>query len=532
MRRALPLLASLLLSCSHASTERGSLVAESARPSTAASQGGGSYHTDPLEQGVRGGAASDAFIAAVRDACTQNGLTLDGRLGSIGEALAAASDGARNAPSYGRVSHESRLAGLIEPTPEVWVASGPSTAALLPALKQQVRSASARARLTHCGAGAVEERSGVVVALVLSGRFLELDDPVPQRLEPGSTLSLSGTLSSGYREPTLAITEPGGSVSRLALGKGREVAHTLTLPQQGTYTVELLAQGPQGVTVVANFPVGVGVDATRMSELDEGPAEASTEEVGSRLFEFIATERSKRGLVPLRLEPRLTAIALAHGQDMLTHGFIAHTSPTTGEAKDRVRSAGLNATVVLENIGRGYSAQEIHQGLMESPGHRGNILHPDARELGIAVVAEQEGSRVAFIATELFTRLSREVSLADVPRELLRGVEQRRKRAGAPSVQLDAAMSRAAQKAAERYASGEQRDENVLLGQATREMGAPAKGIAAVAAALVLADEVEQVWESQRLVDPNLRRLGVGVAKLDATQRHSLVLVMLLGLSK
>jgi uncharacterized protein YkwD len=523
MRRAHLLLASFLLSCAHTNVEQRGEVTESARPSTAASQGGASYGTDPLEQGVRGGAADPSFVTAVSDACAQNDLTLDGRLGSIAVALAEASEGARQAPSYSVVSYEARRAGLIEPTPEVWVASGPSTAALVNALRQQVKAATARARLTHCGVGAVEEKGGVVVALALSGRFLALAEPLPQRIEPGQELELRGTLESGYREPALAVTNPAGGVSRHPLGKGRDVQHTLRLAERGTYTVELLAQGPQGITVVANFPIGVGVDGNQLAVGAEGPSETSADEVVEHLLAAIAAERKARELPALKLDPRLTAIALAHDQDMLANGFIAHTSPTTGEAKDRVRAAGLSATVVLENIGRGYSAQEIHQGLMESPGHRGNILHPDARELGVAVVAEPEGSRMAFIATELFTRLSREVSLADAPRELLRGLEQRRKKAK---------MSRAAQKAAERYAAGQERDEKALLGQATSEIGAVPKNIDAVAAALVLADEIEQVWESQRLVDPKLRRLGVGVAKLDASQKHSLVLVLLLGLGK
>jgi uncharacterized protein YkwD len=532
MRRALFwLVASLLFSCTPSSVTHG-VVSHSARPSTAASQGGASYGTDPLEQGVRGEAASQDFTDAVAKACAAQDLALDGRLGSLAEKLAASSHGAREAPSYSLVSHEARLAGLIEPTPEVWVASGPSTAALLPALRQQVKAASARAQLTHCGVGAVKEGGSVVVALALSGRFMALREPIPQRVEPGQELVLRGSLIRGYSEPSLAVTDPAGAVSRHALGKGPAIEHTLQLAERGTYTIELLAQGPQGVTVVANFPIGVGVDGNQLAVGAEGPAETSTDEVAEHLLEAIAAERSARNLPALKLDARLTAIALAHDQDMLEHGFIAHTSKTSGEAKDRVKSAGLKANVVLENIGRGYSATEIHQGLMESPGHRGNILHPDARELGIAVVAEQEGTRTAFIATELFTRLTREVSVADAPRELMRGIEQRRKKVKAPAIQLDAAMSRAAQQAAERYASGQQRDENALLAQATNDIGTPPKGIAAVAAALVLADELEQVLDSQRLIDPNLRRLGVGIAKLDASQKHALVLVLLLGLNK
>jgi uncharacterized protein YkwD len=394
-----------------------------------------------------------------------------------------------------------------------------------------VRTAATRGALTHCGAGAVRERGGVVLALVLSGRFLTLHAPIPQRVQPGASLTLDADLAPGYRGPILAVTHPSGRVSREPLGKAGSIKHVLTFSEQGVYSVELLATGPQGITVVANFPVGVGADPNeRPSESDE-PSESSAEEVAAHLETAIAKERKKHGLVPLKLDARLTVVALAHGEDMVQHGFIAHTSPTTGEAKDRVKHAGLNATLVLENIGRGYSAQEIHLGLMESPGHRGNVLHPDARELGIAVVAEREGSRTAFVATELFTRLAPEVDLTRAPAEVLRGVQGVRKRAGVKAIALDERMSRSAQAAAERYAAASE-GEGALLERATKELGAPPADIKAVAAALVLVSELSQVWESPRLKDPALRRLGVGVAKMPAASDHAFAVVLLLGLAK
>jgi hypothetical protein len=62
--------------------------------------------------------------------------------------------------------------------------------------------------------------------------------------------------------------------------------------------------------------------------------------------------------------------------------------------------------VVLENVARAYGVDEAHQGLMNSPGHRANIMSPVATRLGIGVVFGDEvsGRREIFI-TQVFTRV-------------------------------------------------------------------------------------------------------------------------------
>lgn len=366
------------------------------------------YATAPLRHPLRGDAADITLAEALARGCETSGLVQDGRLADLALAIARASDGAQKPPTYSLVSFHAHRTGLVEPTPQVWLASGPSSDALAPALEQAIRDAASSSRLTHCGAAAVQQEGAVVVALALSTRALSLRHGVPRQVEAGTRIMLQGELASGHDQPGLALTHPDGTVSRRSLGAGTDFSYEVLAEAPGEYTVELLATGPEGLTVVAMFPVSVGVPlATTAPAQEDDPVESDAKQVATRLHALIAQERARRGLAPLKVEARLTRIAQAHSQDMVRHRFIAHSSPRTGDATSRVQSAGLDALVVLENIGRGYSAAELHRGLMESPGHRGNILHPEAREIGIGVVAEREGERFAFIATELFTQLAK-----------------------------------------------------------------------------------------------------------------------------
>jgi uncharacterized protein YkwD len=364
------------------------------------------FESAPLPEPLRGDAVDAALSSRFLGASRAAGLRADGRLAALALAIADDSKAASRPPSYPLVSYHARRVGMAEPTPQVWLASGPSAEALAPAMERAIADASRTSRLTHAGAAARTVPGGVVMALALSTRAFSLLQPVPRVIAPGRAVRLDAELASGYRAPTLAVTDPDGRVTRESLGPDPHFIYTLQPERTGEYTLELLAVGPEGLTVIAIVPVMVGGELVTVAPVEEpAQVEGDAQEVTEHLLRLIRDERKKRELPALAVDARLTQIALAHSQDMVEHGFIAHTSKRTGDASARIARAGLKARLVLENIGRGYSASELHRGLMESPGHRGNILHPDARQLGIGVVAEREGDRYAFIATELLTQL-------------------------------------------------------------------------------------------------------------------------------
>lgn len=364
------------------------------------------YSTRPTEGLLIGDGADTTLEQTLREACDDAKLAPDGRLAQLALAVAESTGVAQRAPQVAVVSHYARRVGLIDPTPQLWLASASSLDLLLSPLREAVAHAVQAEPLTHCGGAALRMGDILVVGLAFSRRQVELSGAIPRTLPLGGSVVLAGELARGHDDATLAITPPHGEVKRITLAKGRKFRHALSFAQRGEHMVELLAVGPSGVTVVAMFPITVGQKESQSApRLETFVPERDARAVSEGLLSLIAAERKRRKLPPLSVDAKLTRVAEGHSNDMLANRFVAHTSPTTGEAIDRVDQSGLDVSLLLENIGRGYSAAEIHAGLMESPGHRANILNPDVRLIGIGVVAEQEGLRQAFLATQVFAQL-------------------------------------------------------------------------------------------------------------------------------
>lgn len=519
-----------LLGCSHGAWSTSPAGSRTLAHSSDGSTRGADAYDTRARGGLLLGDSDEGVERALKRACENAGLEADGRLAELALTVVRESGHGQNPPHGSFVAHHAQRLGLLEPTPQLWLASAPHPEQLVASLEQAVREAAKTSRLTHCGGALVRSPRGVALALALSGRFLELGQPVPRRVAEGSELALSATLAKGYRAPSLALTTPDGRVQRLSLRKGSKVSHRLQFDTPGEHTLELLARGPQGMSVLAVFPVLVGDAPERAAPAyDEGPGEADPAALVRRLAELIQAERKRHGLPPLAQDPRLDQVALAHSTDMLEHNFVAHTSKRTGEAQDRVSRAGLRASVLLENIGRGYSAEEIHRGLMESPGHRGNILHPEAKHLGLGAVAVPEGARTAFLVTQVMARLTEARSVESEKSALLDALEARRKLRKLGRVALDQTLSREAQQAAERYARGEVRDQRLLLNETTGRVRKAPAGVLRLGATLALTEEAEPLADEAPLLDPKLRALGVGMAPLDANASHRYVVVLLLG---
>jgi uncharacterized protein YkwD len=105
-----------------------------------------------------------------------------------------------------------------------------------------------------------------------------------------------------------------------------------------------------------------------------------------KMLELVNQERTKKGLKPLQWDPQLLPVARAHSQDMFARGYFSHYTLEGKDPFDRMKAAGIKYYSAGENLALGPSLSICHEGLMNSPGHRANILNPTYGRVGIGIL--------------------------------------------------------------------------------------------------------------------------------------------------
>jgi hypothetical protein len=414
-------------------------------------------------------------------------------------------------PTKAALDQAARHLGLVEPTPHVLAIASSTRDDVAKRLSEDLASLLAERDYSHYGAVATQRDGMGVYVITLAFRFLELA-PVARTVAPGASIALVGRLTHGFSTPELAITRPDGQVVRGT--RSRDDAFEFRVPAEraGSYRVEILGESALGITVLANFPVYVGEAPSDRIQLVASEAPISDPALAaSRLLELLNGERRAIGLAELPADPKLARIAAAHNADMLAHGFMGHTSPSTGTTAERVASAGIRTSLVLENIGRGYSLKEVHASLMESPGHRGNLLNPLATQVGIAVSVRAEQGHYVYLVTQLFTRVTPKLQ-PHADAALLGAINRARRQAGRRELQSDPSLSRVAARAADSCFARQAGDAAVMeqVRSGLVELGASK---APVSALLSLASSLAELSEIAALLEPSVSRIGIGLAQ-------------------
>ena len=96
---------------------------------------------------------------------------------------------------------------------------------------------------------------------------------------------------------------------------------------------------------------------------------------------------------------RLVSLARQKSQDMITNNYFGHQSPTYGSPFDMMKKAGVTYRTAGENLAGASTVQQAHSGLMNSSGHRANILNPNFTHIGIGMV---RGGRYGAMWTQMF----------------------------------------------------------------------------------------------------------------------------------
>ena len=211
----------------------------------------------------------------------------------------------------------------------------------------------------------------------------------------GSTSDPAGSASTGSAPVTpggaltIAVTDGrlGGAVTDTSSGGSRD------LSKGGRIDPSALRAAPSPREGVA------AGDACANAVLQPEPGNLST--VADATLCLLNGERAGRGLASLSVDGRLQRAAVAHGGDMVDHGYFAHDGRNGSKPADRIRAAGYlssgGAWRIGENLAWGTgelaTPRAIVDAWMASAGHRANILQPAYREIGFGIIAGNPAAR-------------------------------------------------------------------------------------------------------------------------------------------
>lgn len=133
----------------------------------------------------------------------------------------------------------------------------------------------------------------------------------------------------------------------------------------------------------------------------EEPVNLSTYE--QQLLDLVNKEREAEGLQPLQYDSKVAKVAQLKAQDLLTNNYFEHESPTYGSPSEMLTQFDVSWTASGENIAAGQrSVEEVHEGWMNSPGHRENILQEIYTHVGFGFT--EGGGDYGTYWVQLFTR--------------------------------------------------------------------------------------------------------------------------------
>ncbi len=118
------------------------------------------------------------------------------------------------------------------------------------------------------------------------------------------------------------------------------------------------------------------------------------------MLRLVNKARKENGVPPLRMDTALRALAREYSRNMLQKGFFSHYDEEGKSPFDRMDEHNIQRRYAGENLAFAPSTELAMQGLLNSPGHRANILNPNFTKIGVGVL---DGGVYGKMFTQEFT---------------------------------------------------------------------------------------------------------------------------------
>jgi uncharacterized protein YkwD len=187
----------------------------------------------------------------------------------------------------------------------------------------------------------------------------------------------SKTVVTDANIPKILLGSTGSLQSWLGTGLGQDLSQSLNF-----YTVNASPESEERIDL--------GFETTGKPD----PADEA------KLLVLLNHERTSRGLPPLTMNQEARGVARNHSVDMFARGYFSHLTPEGKNPFDRMKAAGVKFGAAGENLALAPTLELAHQGLMNSPGHKANILSMHYKTVGIGII---DGGQYGLMVTQDFT---------------------------------------------------------------------------------------------------------------------------------
>ncbi len=295
------------------------------------------------------------------------------------------------------LSFAQRASGEPHVWPRAWIVSGRAmdheeTLKKLEAWRASFHDMGQR----RCGvaSGYAPDGTHVVAAIALDA-LADLTAPIPTRSHAGSWLTVDARMLVPATAAHVVIVGPGGEPHTVPTSLDAGHVRARFAPSRpGAFTVQVVADVATGPRPVLEAQVYADAQPPAAMPSLAAPGEAAAAGAPSEpdgLLRMVQALRAEEQLPPLRHDPRLDAVALAHARRMLAAHTIGH-DVGDGDPAERLQNAGLPSREAGENVAHAQSVVLAHRALWQSPSHRQNLERARFDTVGVAVLDDTDGS--------------------------------------------------------------------------------------------------------------------------------------------
>jgi hypothetical protein len=157
-------------------------------------------------------------------------------------------------------------------------------------------------------------------------------------------------------------------------------------------------------------------------------AEDFNSAVEKKMFELVNKERTSRGIPPLTWADKLQQSARKHTLEVAKRKTLSHQFSGEPTVQARIAATGFHFSASAENLASATDAADLHNALMNSPGHRANILNPKYTAIGIGVVRNGD----TYYATQNFATATEDFSTEKAEERIAKALNDARAAKGMP----------------------------------------------------------------------------------------------------